>query len=153
MQERLASRLDLKSWYIPASSADLRPDSLVGRTRNGRPREAWTGEALAPAGGIRSNITDMAAFAKALLDERAAGLTALDPSADYTDGLRIGAAWFTLEHARGAVTWHDGGTGGFSTWLGIDRQAGFGVVVLSATAAPVDTVGFRMLIEQTVPRS
>jgi hypothetical protein len=37
------------------------------------------------------------------------------------------------------------GTGGFRSCVGLDRTAGTGVVLLSATAAPVGRQGFRLL--------
>lgn len=147
VQDRLAAPLNLKSWYMPARPEELRPGSLTGRSRRGRPCEPWTGEALAPAGGIRSSIGDLAELAKALLEERAAGSSALDPVARFAGGVRIGAAWITLEHKDRAITWHNGGTGGFRTWIGMDREAGVGAVILSATASSVDNPGFRLLTE------
>nr|WP_269330417.1 serine hydrolase domain-containing protein [Kineosporia babensis] len=147
VQERIAAKLGLKSWYIAASPGDLRPTSLLGHSKRGWKREAWTGESLAPAGGIRSTIRDMAEFARALLEERTVGLDALDPVAPLGSGARIGAAWITLENKGRVITWHNGGTGGFRTWLGMDREAGIGAVILSATSASVDAAGFRLLDE------
>ena len=62
---------------------------------------------------------------------------------------RIGAAWMTLRVKGRDITWHNGATGGFRTWAGLDREAGTGVVLLSATAVTVDRQGFRMLRELT----
>nr|BFE50686.1 hypothetical protein GCM10017745_41130 [Saccharothrix mutabilis subsp. capreolus] len=88
----------------------------------------------------------MARLTAALLDGSAPGAAALDPVADFTGRVvRIGAAWITLERHGRAITWHNGGTGGFRTWLGLDRAAGTGVVLLSATAVPVDRHGFALL--------
>ncbi|MEU0067785.1 hypothetical protein ABZ085_31975, partial [Streptomyces albidoflavus] len=77
----------------------------------------------------------------------AAGVGALDPVAPFGAGARIGAAWITVEIDGRPVTWHNGGTGGFRSWLGLDRARGTGLVVLSATAAPVDRQGFALLAE------
>ena len=82
-------------------------------------QEPWTGEAIAPAGGLRAPITDLARLVAALLDGSAPGLAALDPVADFSGPrVRIGAAWITLEHQGREITWHNGGTGGFRSWLG-----------------------------------
>jgi hypothetical protein len=51
-------------------------------------------------------------------------------------------------HGR-SITWHNGGTGGFRSWLGLDRDAGTGAVVLSAISASVDRAGFRLLAQLT----
>lgn len=75
---------------------------------------------------------------------------ALDPVAHFSGGrnpVTIGAAWITLNHDGRQVTWHNGATGGFSSWLGIDREAGTGVAILSATAADVTGHGFTMLAD------
>ena len=147
VQERIAAPLGLKTWYLPSGPAELRPSSLTGRSRLGRPRAAWTGEALGPAGGLRSSIGDLAELTKALLEERVAGVSALDPVARFAEGVRIGAAWITLEHRGRAITCHNGVTGGFGTWLGMDREAGVGAVIVSATAVSVDRAGFRLLTD------
>jgi len=43
------------------------------------------------------------------------------------------------------ITWHNGQTGGFASWWGLDRVAGTGVVILSGTSASVDRPGFELL--------
>ena len=73
-------------------------------------------------------------------------MSALDPVARFTGpAVRIGAAWLTLDAKGSRITWHNGGTGGFSSWIGLDREANAAVVLLSATAAPVDRQGFELL--------
>jgi CubicO group peptidase (beta-lactamase class C family) len=145
---RLCAPLALDSLYLPATAGELRPEALIGRGRYGRPKEPWTGEALAPAGGSRASIRDMARLTQALLDGSAPGLSALDPVADFAGpAARIGAAWITLEVKGRRITWHNGATGGFRSWIGLDREAGAGVVLLSASSQPVDRHGFALLRE------
>ncbi len=147
VRRRLTEPLGLDACYVPATAGELGPGALTGRSRSGRPREPWTGEAIGPAGGIRATITAMARLTTALLDGSAPGTAALDPVADLSPRVRIGAAWITLQHGGRSVTWHNGGTGGFRSWLGLDRAAGTGVVVLSATTRSVDRRGFEALAE------
>lgn len=145
---RLCAPLALDSVYLPATPVELRPGALTGRSRSGRMKEPWTGEALAPAGGIRASIRDMARLTQALLDGSAPGLSALDPVADFVGpAARIGAAWMTLDVKGRRITWHNGATGGFRSWIGLDREAGAGVVLLSASSQPVDRHGFALLRE------
>ncbi|WP_435971981.1 serine hydrolase domain-containing protein [Streptomyces sp. Qhu_M48] len=142
---RVTDPLGLGCFYLPASAEQLRPGAVRGTNRKGRPQEPWTGEALGPAGGIRADIRSMARLTEALLDGSAPGLAALDPVAPLGTGARIGAAWITIRVKGLTVTWHNGGTGGFRSWLGLDRATGTGVVVLSATTASVDRHGFALL--------
>ena len=62
--------------------------------------------------------------------------------------MRIGAAWF--ETADG-ITWHNGGTGGFSSFLGLDRAGQRAVIVLSSTASSVDELGMGLLTAPLAP--
>lgn len=145
VHQRIAEPLGLDSWHVPATRARLRTGSMIGTNKLGRKQQPWTGEAVGPAGGIRSSVRDLARLALALLDGSAPGTGALDPVAKFSGPARIGAAWITLEHEGRAITWHNGGTGGFRTWLGLDRAAGTGVVLMSATARSVDRAGFELL--------
>lgn len=151
LRTRVAETLDLDPFYVPATPDELRPGALLGRSRRGRAQEAWTGEAIAPAGGIRCSLDAAARLTAALLDGSAPGVRALDPVAPLGRGAKVGAAWVTLDMRGRTVTWHNGGTGGFRSWLGLDRSAGTGVVVLSATAVPVDRAGFALLAGLDAP--
>ncbi|PPI16051.1 hypothetical protein C5D04_06335 [Rathayibacter sp. AY1D2] len=91
----------------------------------------------------------MARYAQALLtDDPALGVSAasvLDPRFD-ADGARIGLGWFTSESEDGgSVTWHNGGTSGYSTMLAMDRERGVAVFVNGDTASSVDELGLRLL--------
>jgi len=145
---RLCRPLGLTATYVPATGSELGPRALSGTNRKGRPQDPWVGEALGPAGGIRSTIADVAALAAALLDKTAPGLAALDPAASFAGpAARIGAGWMVLETRGRTVTWHNGGTGGFSSWIGLDRGAGTAVAMLSATSGSLDRHGFELLAE------
>jgi CubicO group peptidase (beta-lactamase class C family) len=105
---------------------------------------------MGPAGAGRADITDMAVLARALLDGSAPGIDALTPRSTFDDEDSIGWAWFTrpVPATGTTVAWHNGGTGGFTSFLGIDQDAGAAVVVLAATGEPLDrmtTTGFTLL--------
>ena len=144
--ERVAGPLGLDSFRIPTSADDLGEHAVQGRDATGRRQQAWTGLADAPAGAIRADVGDMAELARALLAGEAPGIAALDPVADFDED-RIGAGWITSEQEGMTYTWHNGGTGGFRAWLGMDRASGTAVVVLAATSASVDEAGLQLLLE------
>ena len=62
--------------------------------------------------------------------------------------MRIGRNWLLLFGAGPEITWHNGGTGGYTTFIGFDELNGNGVVVLSNTATSVDDIGMHLLDTQ-----
>ncbi|RLV55838.1 class A beta-lactamase-related serine hydrolase [Aeromicrobium phragmitis] len=145
--ERIAEPLGLTSLAVPTSPEQLGDDAVQGRDRAGRAQQAWANEGFAPAGAIRASAEDMAALAQALLDQTAPGVAALDPQTDFAEGVRIGAAWLTEEVDGQTVTWHNGGTGGFRSWFGLDRERGVAVYLAGATSVDLDEAGFALLKE------
>lgn len=146
VRTRIAEPLGLPSWYVPTTPAELSAHAVAGSARNGRPAQAWTGEGLGPAGGIRSTLGDLASFTAALLDRSAPGIDALDPVASFAGpAVRIGAAWLTSDVRGRAITWHNGGTGGWRSFVGLDRAEGRAVVVVRATTRSVDRIGMDLL--------
>ncbi|MFD1653372.1 serine hydrolase domain-containing protein [Pseudonocardia alaniniphila] len=150
LAERVLTPLGMDDTIVPVSAAELGPRDLRGETEGGRLADQWLGEALGPAGGARAHITDMAALARALLDGSAPGIGALTSRSTFDAEDSIGWAWFTrpIPATGTTVVWHNGGTGGFSSFLGIDREAGAAVVVLSAAGESLNrltTTGFALL--------
>lgn len=113
----------------------------------------WDLTTLAGAGAIRSSTKDMVAFIKAnlgLLDTplRAAMDETHKTRAD-TDipDSRIGLGWITRTPAQGpAVTWHNGGTGGYRTFSGFATETRTGAVLLCNSGGKGnDDIGFHLL--------
>ena len=145
---RVAEPLGLASFDVPASAADLPPSAVAGYAGR-RQVDPWLGASIGPAGGIRASVESMAALAEALLAGTAPGAAALNPVADFAGpAVRIGAGWLTTNRrGRGVLTWHNGGTGGFRSWLGLRRDLGLAVVVLGASDRSVDALGLTLLDE------
>jgi CubicO group peptidase (beta-lactamase class C family) len=122
-----------------------------GHNRRGRSVAHWHLGALAGAGGLRSTVNDLLGF----LDvQRTEPATPLARAARATHGSRAtrgrleqGLGWVSLP-LRGdprRMLWHNGGTGGFRSFLGFVPDTSVGVVVLSNSARSVDAIGFRIL--------
>lgn len=149
LRERIAAPLELSRFYVPAGNA-VRPghNTVQGRDARGRAQQAWTDSGYAPAGGIRADAASMAALASALLDGSAPGLRSLTPTANFSpDGEdRIGYGWMTSEISGRTITWHNGGTGGFAAWLGLDREHDTAVFIAGATTEHLDRAGEALLL-------
>ena len=144
---RIAAPLGLVDTYVPTSVGELRPGAVAPRNRFGREVEPWANVAIAPAGGVRSSAADLAVLLRAMLDRTVAGAEALEPVAPFAGKMRIGAGWLTGPLLRRTVTWHNGGTGGFRSFVGIDRDHGVGVALVSASTRSVDGAAARLLAE------
>ena len=91
----------------------------------------------------------MTTYLRAVMDGSAPGTDAVTPRlpADPEGHTEIGDAWFT-EHTDGrTVHWHNGITGGFTSFMGFDPESGDGVIVLNDTKDVVDLAGFTLLTE------
>ncbi|MFB6271700.1 MAG: serine hydrolase domain-containing protein [Salinibacter sp.] len=152
----------------PLGLSDTRVDLMAeqeerlaqGYNRLGVPTPPWHFAALAGAGALRSTAADMLAYLRA---HRRALRAALDTSsrleramrralrphaATDSDSTRIGLGWHETQHGGHRIVWHNGGTGGFRSFVGLDRATGRGVVVLVNTALPsatVDEAALRLL--------
>lgn len=148
LRDRILDPLEMGDTFL-AKSKD-RPRIAPGHDGDGNEVGAWEFEALAGAGAIRSNLNDMLKFLAANLDPENSSLRdaivmshsprrAFDaPPGD------IGLFW--LISPDGKVIWHNGGTGGFHSFLGYEPKARRGVVILCNTSSDVvDRLGFDLL--------
>ncbi len=113
-----------------------------GHTRRGRPTPPWHLADLAGAGALRSTAADLVLFLRAQLTD--------DPAVHLTREVRhrinpfawVHLGWMgrRLHPKQGGhlQLWHNGGTGGFSSFVGFDPEKRVGVVALSSTQRPVD---------------
>lgn len=135
VEERILQPLGMSRSYFDVPT-NLDGERARGHDAGGAPQHAWDLGAFAPAGGLHSSARDMSAFLSAALDDvssvSAAIRLAAEPRAATRGPHRIGL--FFQTRADGSV-WHNGGTGGFSSYLAFDAQRGVGVCVLLATAS------------------
>jgi serine-type D-Ala-D-Ala carboxypeptidase/endopeptidase len=109
-----------------------------GHKRRRKPAVAWDIPALAGAGALRSTATDMLRFVEANLHPDRTRIADALRSAHQPrlvvkkDKLEIGLAWLRMKKKSGqGITWHNGGTGGFASFIGFSPAKDVGVVVLS----------------------
>ncbi|ADB29975.1 beta-lactamase [Kribbella flavida DSM 17836] len=140
LQERVFQPLTMRNSRTPTSDAGAAPD---GYGSGGRRQAPWVQEGYGPAGGVVSTAADLALLARALLDGKY--VTALAPRRDYEED-RIGLFWMTspLRDDRSMV-WHNGGTGGYRSFIALDLDRRRAVVVLSDVAVDVDDFATKLL--------
>jgi len=153
VRARITVPLDMKSTGI-ALSPEMKARMAAGHDGKMNPAANWDLPTLAGAGGLRSTANDMLTFLAAnlgynktpLAPAMAAMLEVRRPSG--TPGLEVALAWHIYSTASGAtMIWHNGGAGGYRSFIGYDPKTRIGVVVLANafTAAGVDDIGLRLL--------
>lgn len=118
-----------------------------GRSATGLPVQPWVMDAYAPGAAAVSTTGDLAKLATALLDGTAPGTAALEPTtATDQSNTRIGAFWQISTWQTGqTITSHAGQTGGYASYLGLDRPRHKAVIVLSDVANDASDLGTQLL--------
>jgi serine-type D-Ala-D-Ala carboxypeptidase/endopeptidase len=127
------------------------PENMApGHDDKGAPVPIWIFDAIAPAGALRSSTRDLALFLQACLGLRetalAASFTATVQPQRPLVGLigSIGLAWH-LTAEDPPIIWHNGGTGGYRSFIGFEPRGKRGIVVLVNIGQSPDGLGFGLL--------
>ena len=123
-------------------------EPVPGHRRRGRPyAAAWEFDALAGCGALWSSPADLQRFLAAQLDPPAGRLgDAVRLSQQpRVPGRRMDVClgWMRLHGRDGTLLWHNGGTAGYRSFVGV--QEGSAVAVLAASDRSVDRLGIQLL--------
>ena len=99
----------------------------------------WDFDTLAGAGAARGSLTDVLTFLKASITacKTSGALAEANCKAQQTTGIKVsknmaqGLGWIRWASPAGEVVWHNGGTGGYSAFLGFNVRTGEGLVLLA----------------------
>ena len=149
LRERVLGPLGLDDTAITLTD-DQRARLATGHS-GGRAVPGWDFQVIAPAGALRSTGADMLRFLRAnlglietpLADELAQARAVRAPA--YGDSMAVALGWHTRSGPDAEVVWHNGGTGGYRSFVGFDPAAQRGVVVLTNEDLGMDDVGFHLL--------
>ncbi|MBI4785324.1 MAG: beta-lactamase family protein [Oscillatoriophycideae cyanobacterium NC_groundwater_1537_Pr4_S-0.65um_50_18] len=123
----------------------------TGHNRLNQPVPYWNLPALTGAGALRSTANDLLKFLAANLQLVSSPLNSILQTTHVVQtqtgipGLAIALGWHVLNHYETEIIFHDGGTGGFRSFLGFVKQQKFGVVVLSNSENDVNDIGLHLL--------
>src|SRR5215813_5294099 len=153
VRRRILDPLKMNSSGIkltPPMQARLAP----GHDQMLKPVSNWDLPTLAGAGALRSSVNDMLKFVAANVGlQKSPLLTAMQKAQQprHDTGvadLEIGLNWHILKKFDSAIVWHNGGTGGYHSFIGFDPKRRKGVVVLSNSSNDIDDIGRHLLISQ-----
>jgi CubicO group peptidase (beta-lactamase class C family) len=111
----------------------------------------WDDTTLAGAGSLYSSVDDLLKFLSAHLatDEAplapaiAGTLAVRTPTG--VENLAIALGWHITTRDGVEFVWHNGGTGGYASFIGYSPQTGVGIVVLSNSAVGVDGLALHLI--------
>lgn len=154
---RICDPLDMDSTRMTLTP-EMKARLATGHNRWMRPVRNWDHLAIAGAGALRSTASDLLVFLAAnlgyadslLAPAMAAMLKERRPKGQ--PGKEIALGWHVHLINGKEIFWHNGGTGGYSSFMGFDPKTRIGVVVLSnaRTSGGVDDIGMHLL-DDSVP--
>ena len=141
---------------LPDTGVRRSPDQLarraVGHDRRGRAVPDWHMDSLPGMGALHSTSADLARFLAAQLDPDS---TSLGDAIRLAQQPRVGAGrlghqalgWMLspLPRTGRRMFWHNGGTGGAFSFVGLEPGTGVAVVALTNSARPVDQPAVALL--------
>ena len=148
--ERILKPLGMSDTKITLDAA-AKSHLALGHSANGAAAANWDLPTLAGAGAIRSTANDMLKFIAANLDSTSKPLGPVLATTHYARRdvdaaqMKIGLNWHILNAFGRPLVWHNGGTGGYRSFIGMDAATQRGVVVLSNQSIGADDIGFHLL--------
>lgn len=150
LAKRILEPLEMRDTAITLS-APMKARLAPGHDAGGAATANWDLPVLAGAGALRSTANDMLKFLAANLDT---GDGPVPSAMRETHGVRhatgmpeldIGLGWHVFHRFGADLTWHNGGTGGYHSWMGFLAKKRAGAVVLSNSSSDIDDIGLHLL--------
>jgi CubicO group peptidase (beta-lactamase class C family) len=124
----------------------------LGHDEQGDVVPNWDLPTFAGAGAIRSTTVDMLKFASANLHpergklQQAMVLAHEERGSGGSPTMSIGLNWFSRHAGADTIVWHNGGTGGYRTFIGLELSNKTAVVVMTnSTGEGADDIGMHLL--------
>ncbi len=146
---RITHILDLKDTIIELNDEQK---TRLAKGHSGKREVAnWDLPTLASAGGLRSTAFDMLRFVAFNLGLQTSDLYPVmqkthQPQVSTTSPtMKVGFAWHILKREDTTIIFHDGGTGGYRSFIGFSNEKKKGVVVLTNSNRDANDIGLHLL--------
>ncbi|GAB3269309.1 hypothetical protein GCM10027347_39370 [Larkinella harenae] len=153
VKERIAKPLGMTHTVIMVNEVDKKRFAQ-GHDDQGNPASSWEFQSLAAAGALRSSVHDLVPYLKAALGKGPQKVVeALKETQQKTfanDQLTVGLGWHW--QTKDAQPWftHQGGTGGFVTFVAFNPSRQAALIILTNSQSPIDglVAGFVKITEE-----
>ncbi|QSB13138.1 beta-lactamase family protein [Natronosporangium hydrolyticum] len=152
VRQRILDPLGMSATSYHLDGDPLPAHRAAGGTADGRTMAPWQGSGYAAAGiGLWSTADDLATLVAAVSDGTAPGADAATARFEAGPDEHVGYGWFTDLVNGDELTWHNGASGGFRSYVGFEPATGQGVVVLGNTDRDVVPLGQQLLTQAGDP--
>jgi|694.fasta_scaffold00072_92 CubicO group peptidase (beta-lactamase class C family) len=118
---------------------NIKPVNILPGYENGTNVLNWQFKGMEAAGAIYSTPFDMMLYVKSNLQNTAQ--KQIEHSATFDSGKKIALAWHFIKRKTDAeLIWHNGATGGFSSFIGLIKDKNTGFIVLTNSSAETDAL-------------
>ncbi len=151
--DRIAQPLGMSDTRVTLTD-DMKARLAAGHSGSQQAKH-WDIPTLAGAGVLRSTAADMTRYVAANLGllpsplDSALLLSHQEQASTDREDSAIGLGWIIRHGEASDVFWHNGGTGGYRSFVGFDKTTGLGVVVLSNNNESVDAIGSHLFDPST----
>lgn len=160
LKEQIFEPLGMKTSFVHYTDSNEK-QVVPGHGQKGEITSVWHMDAAAPAGAIKSSVYELSLFLSSYLNPpspqttlgKAMKLTQ-EPQIEVNERQAIGLSWIIRKSPEGNIYWHNGGTGGFRSFIAFEPKTQRGVILLSnfAGVETLDPAGF-MLLKDGLPKT
>ena len=150
LQTLIFDRYNLTNTFVSKEKIGER-QLVTGLDEKGNEISSWDFDALSGAGSIISCTEDLVKFALEQFDSsnKELALTHI-PTFTISDNMKIALGWHIITSVKTGkeYSWHNGGTGGYSSCMALELVTKNGVIILSNTSSAdgeIDKLCFGLL--------
>lgn len=148
IQDRVLSPLMMNETFIDIPANEYSKLSQ-GYNEQLMPTLHWQLPALQGAGALKSTIKDLAIYLQESMNKNTLtnefSLTQTTSATFTAPNTSIGLAWIIDESSGNKIFMHDGGTGGYRSFIGFNEQNQKGIVILANTVIDMNKVAHAFL--------
>ncbi|MBC7400221.1 MAG: beta-lactamase family protein [Mucilaginibacter sp.] len=115
---------------------------------DGHETPAWDFDAVAACGALRSTLSDLLLYTKANMvktDTKLSKALSLTHQVTFNNDTQLGMGWHIIKVDGVSYYFHNGGTGGSSSFLAYNTDRNIAIVILSNASASTDATGLGIL--------
>jgi CubicO group peptidase (beta-lactamase class C family) len=150
MQKHIFDALEMDNSFLSVDSKAQVSAMAIGHDATGQEVRHWTLGAASGAGAVVSSLDDMIKYAEYMMQlttkEPSLAELLFTPYSATTGKFKQGLGWMLMQDEKGKTyAWHNGMTGGFSSFIGFYLDGSRAVIMLNNQASSFDQKAHQLL--------